>query len=287
MKVLVVDDSRAMRMIVARELRKAVGVDDVVEADCAAAAVDVLEQQAVDLVLSDWNMPGMTGLEFLQGIRSRGWNGPFGFVTSESAPSTRQSALEAGASFVVTKPFRGDVLANQITIALGGTAVHVEGSSGAKGDRIAEIAEVLEGMLRKEVVVSTADGPPRREVARVAARYVDGAGRDTAMCVAEVPLAAAVGAALSMMPPASAKEWGQSGVLPEVIAQNFYEVANVLAKVIGGNDERCVLAELTVHADFEQLPHDELIQSSSHPLHLAIDVEGYGSGRLTLATLTS
>lgn len=287
MKVLVVDDSRAMRMIVARELRKAVGVDDVVEADCAAAAVDVLEQQAVDLVLSDWNMPGMTGLEFLQGIRSRGWNGPFGFVTSESAPSTRQRALEAGAAFVVTKPFRGDVLANQITIALGGTAVHVEGSSGAKGDRVAEVAEVLEGMLRKEVGVAAADGPPRRQVARVAARYVDAAGRDAAMCVAEVPLAAAVGAALSMMPPASAKEWGQSGVLPEVVAQNFYEVANVLAKVIGGKDERCVLAELTVHADFEQLPHDELIQSSSHPLHLAIDVDGYGSGRLTLATLTS
>lgn len=287
MKVLVVDDSRAMRMIVTRELRKSAGVDDVVEAESAEAAVEVLRQQPVDLVLSDWNMPGMNGLELLRCVRAEGWQGLFGFITSESAPSTRQSALEAGAAFVVTKPFRGDELANQITIALGGSAVHVQAPADHGGDRAGKVAGVLEGMLRKKVGVTPAEGPPRREVARVAARYVDADGRDAAMCIAEVPLAAAAGAALSMMPPSSAEEWGQSGVLPEVVAQNFYEVANVLATVVRGSEERCVLAELTVHADFERLPNDERIEASPEQLHLQVEVDGYGSGRLALATLAS
>ncbi|MGC8462074.1 MAG: response regulator transcription factor [Acidimicrobiales bacterium] len=287
MKVLVVDDSRAMRMIVARELRRSVDVDEIVEADSAAAAVELLQQQSVDLVLSDWNMPGMSGLEFLQGMRAQGWKGLFGFVTSESAPSTRQRALEAGATFLVTKPFRGDVLANQITIALGGPAAHLEESTSKARDQADEVADVLEGLLHKKVNVAAADGPARRELARVAARYVDAAGRDAAMCVVEVPLAAAVGAALSMMPAASAEEWGRSGVLPEVVAQNFYEVANVLAKVIASTDGRCVLAELTVHADFERLPHDGEIESSPRQVHVDVDVDGYGSGRLTLATLAT
>ena len=72
------------------------------------AALDVVRTDNVDLVLSDWNMPGMTGIELLESPRAEGWTGLFGFITSESGQSTRTRAFEAGATFLVTKPFTGD-----------------------------------------------------------------------------------------------------------------------------------------------------------------------------------
>jgi len=83
-KILVADDSRVMRQIVIRTLRQA-GYDDhdIVEAEDGRDAYDKVQAENPDLVLSDWNMPNMTGLECLQALRSAGSGVPFGFVTSE------------------------------------------------------------------------------------------------------------------------------------------------------------------------------------------------------------
>jgi len=103
MRILIVDDSRAMRMIVARTLRMA-GYDEheLVEAVDGLHALEVVAQEPPDVVLCDWNMPQMSGLELLTALRSAGWTIPFGFVTSEAS---RIAALEAGAMFLVAKPF--------------------------------------------------------------------------------------------------------------------------------------------------------------------------------------
>lgn len=123
MRILVVDDSKAMRMIVIRELKK-IGYDgaDIAEADSGKTALECVGQGSVDLIISDWNMPEMDGLELLNALRASGWSGPFGFVTTESAHSASDRALSAGASFVIGKPFTGDVFANEIQRALAGTA---------------------------------------------------------------------------------------------------------------------------------------------------------------------
>ena len=84
MKILIADDSRVMRQIVIRTLRQA-GFDDhdIVEAEDGRDAYDKVQSEHHDLVLSDWNMPNMTGIECLQALRSSGSVVPFGFVTSE------------------------------------------------------------------------------------------------------------------------------------------------------------------------------------------------------------
>ena len=69
-KVLVVDDSGTMRKIIVRSLN-ALGVTDVVEAGDGSDGLDVFKQQQFDIVLTDWNMPRMTGLELLKAIRGR------------------------------------------------------------------------------------------------------------------------------------------------------------------------------------------------------------------------
>ena len=106
MKILVADDSRVMRQIVVRTLRQS-GYDghDVVEAVDGADALAKVGSETPDLVLSDWNMPNMTGIECLQALRSSGSVVPFGFVTSEGSPEMRQKAANAGALFLIAKPF--------------------------------------------------------------------------------------------------------------------------------------------------------------------------------------
>jgi two-component system chemotaxis response regulator CheY len=105
-KILVADDSRVMRQIVIRTLRQA-GFDDhdVVEAEDGRDAYAKVQSEAPDLVLSDWNMPNMTGLECLQALRGAGSTVPFGFVTSEGSAEMREKAADAGALFLIAKPF--------------------------------------------------------------------------------------------------------------------------------------------------------------------------------------
>jgi two-component system chemotaxis response regulator CheY len=108
-KILVADDSRVMRQIVIRTLRQA-GYDDhdIVEAEDGADALSKVSSEQPDLVLSDWNMPNMTGFECLQAMRSAGSVVPFGFVTSEGSPEMREKAASAGAMFLIAKPFTED-----------------------------------------------------------------------------------------------------------------------------------------------------------------------------------
>ena len=109
MKILIVDDSKAMRTIVTRTLRQAgYGDHTLVEAKSGVDALKVIEAEEPDLVLSDWNMPEMNGIELLEAIVKQGRKLKFGFVTSEGSAEMRRRAMEAGALFLITKPFTAD-----------------------------------------------------------------------------------------------------------------------------------------------------------------------------------
>jgi two-component system, chemotaxis family, chemotaxis protein CheY len=106
MRVLVADDSTVMRRIVMRTLRQAgIEPDEVLEAVDGQQAYETVLSDAPDLVLSDWNMPNMTGIESLRAIRAAGSDVTFGFVTSEGSEEMRATAAEAGAAFLIAKPF--------------------------------------------------------------------------------------------------------------------------------------------------------------------------------------
>ncbi len=119
MKILVTDDSRVMRQIVIRTLRQA-GYDDVdvVEAADGVECLAAVDSDAPDLVLCDWNMPNMTGIECLRALRARGSSVPFGFVTSEGSPEMREQAAQAGALFVISKPFSADTFRDELDAVL-------------------------------------------------------------------------------------------------------------------------------------------------------------------------
>ncbi len=111
MKVLIVDDSRAMRMIVKRTLGQTdLGKCDVVEAVNGADGLSKVESESPDFVLCDWNMPEMSGIDFLKQLRDAGSEVAFGFITSESSDETKTLAMDTGAQFIITKPFTAESL---------------------------------------------------------------------------------------------------------------------------------------------------------------------------------
>lgn len=120
MKVVVADDSRAMRMIVIRTLRQA-GFDgaEVTECENGVEGLAKVAEVNPDLVLSDWNMPEMNGIEFLQTLRANGNQVPFGFVTSEGSDAMRTQAADSGALFLIAKPFTADMFSEALKPVLG------------------------------------------------------------------------------------------------------------------------------------------------------------------------
>ena len=108
-KVLIVDDSSAMRMLVKRTLKQA-GFSglDITEAEDGAVALEKVEDVMPQLILCDWNMPNMTGIEFLEALRESGSEAKFGFVTTESTAEMRTRARDAGAQFLIAKPFNAE-----------------------------------------------------------------------------------------------------------------------------------------------------------------------------------
>jgi two-component system chemotaxis response regulator CheY len=109
MKILIADDSRVMRQIVVRTMRQA-GFDDheLIEAVDGKQALDLAKSENPDLILSDWNMPELTGIEVLRQLRAAGSTVKFGFVTSECTPEMKQAAEAAGSLFFIVKPFSAD-----------------------------------------------------------------------------------------------------------------------------------------------------------------------------------
>lgn len=106
MDILIVDDSRAMRMIVKKTLRDA-GFDahDFHEAEDGAKGLEQVKEITPDLILSDWNMPNMNGIDFLRALKEDGDTTKFGFITTEATTEMRDMATDAGASFLISKPF--------------------------------------------------------------------------------------------------------------------------------------------------------------------------------------
>ncbi len=109
MKVLVVDDSGVMRKIIIRSLNS-VGVTDIVEAADGQQAIDLFKSDTFDMILTDWNMPGKTGMDVLGEVRATGSEVPIIMVTTETQKGQVIAAIQAGVTDYLTKPFEADEL---------------------------------------------------------------------------------------------------------------------------------------------------------------------------------
>lgn len=115
MKFLVVDDSPTMRRIVINAL-KTFGIEDIIEAEDGQDALSKLQQNKIDFVITDWNMPNMSGLDLTKTIRaSDQWkNLPILMVTTRGLKEDIVQALQAKVNNYIVKPFTPQVLKEKI-----------------------------------------------------------------------------------------------------------------------------------------------------------------------------
>ena len=122
MAILVVDDYNTMRRII-RNLLKQLGFENVDEAADGGEALVKLKERAFGLVISDWNMEPMTGLDLLRQVRADAnaaiKNLPFIMVTAESKPENVIAAKQAGVSNYIVKPFNAETLKGKLTSVIG------------------------------------------------------------------------------------------------------------------------------------------------------------------------
>jgi len=116
-KVMVVDDSSVMRQIIKNNLKQ-LGFEfsNLLDAEDGEEALKKINQGGVDLVISDWNMPKMTGIDFLKAIRADGAlkELPFLMVTSEADKEKIMEAVQAGVNQYIVKPFNANQLEEKI-----------------------------------------------------------------------------------------------------------------------------------------------------------------------------
>lgn len=120
MKILVVDDYSTMRRIL-RNLLSQIGISDVEEASDGMDALAKLQSGRFDLVISDWNMEPVTGLDLLKRVRADAATSklPFIMVTAESKSENVIEAKKAGVSNYIVKPFTADTLKSKIATVMG------------------------------------------------------------------------------------------------------------------------------------------------------------------------
>lgn len=121
MRILIVDDYKTMLRII-RNLLRQLGFENVEEATDGSAALTVLRGgDAFDLIISDWNMEPMTGLQLLREVRAdaklKGL--PFIMVTAESKSENVIAAKEAGVSNYIVKPFNAETLKSKMVSVIG------------------------------------------------------------------------------------------------------------------------------------------------------------------------
>jgi two-component system chemotaxis response regulator CheY len=121
MKVMIVDDFATMRRIL-RNILKQIGFKNIIEAEDGKHALKELKKEKIDLIMCDWNMPEMPGIELLKNVRSDDElkKIPFIMVTAEAQKDNILEAVKSGVSNYVVKPFTAETITEKLNKIFGG-----------------------------------------------------------------------------------------------------------------------------------------------------------------------
>jgi two-component system chemotaxis response regulator CheY len=119
-KILIIDDFATMRKIL-KNILKQIGFKNISEADDGKSALKILKKENFDLILSDWNMPEISGLELLNRVKSDNElkNIPFVMVTAEAQKDNILDAVKAGVNSYIVKPFTPETVGEKLNKIFG------------------------------------------------------------------------------------------------------------------------------------------------------------------------
>lgn len=285
-KVLIVDDSRAILAILRRVVQSAAGADvDVRGVTNADEALGMVPTFLPDLIITDWHMPGVTGIEMLQTLRQTGHTDVrVGFVTAETTPERMAEARSNGAEFVLNKPFRDDELLSAIRLSLGQVAPRAAALPGpVKAEVIERLLKVALKQLNFSVRVCEPMQPETLPPFLLRCQYGQGPGDEptviglldfAALCV----IGAGTGAESTQLAAAAIAKGRPD---PEVVqrATTFMRIAS---KLIQGHSEaqpfRLLKAQVVTRGVGEL---DELLRQANERTDVMLDVQGCGEARIS------
>lgn len=282
-RVLVVDDSRAMQAIIRRVLEsRSLGATEIETVASGEQALDAVERQTPCLVLSDWHMPGMSGIELLQTLRQMGHDDlAVGFVTTETTPALLQQALTNGAAFIVHKPFHDHELLAAVRGVLGKAADGAEPANGIRALR--RFIQAWMPGVPFRVIEGEKFGSAHLTPQNLLAVYQPAAGGSVcALAAANLPALCMLGGGAIQADPRDIRRAIQDNnpgtEITDSAVRFFREFTPQLQGQVGVADASFKGANL-VPADFAKLR--AAVDTSVRRADYRLSVPGYGDGRLT------
>lgn len=302
LKFLVVDDSRAIQAIIRRAIQKC-GYEpvEIKTALDGEQALDIIETFVPDLVITDWHMPKVSGLELVQALRQMGHKSiRVGFVTTEKTPSMLDQAISNGAMFILHKPFNDAELGAAVVSSVKDLAKHLLPDPVVLQKK--EVEPVQEAALHKQLQ-ATLGNIPFRLIARdpmVAEKlppnnllglyvgtghkgvYAIGVMDGNAVCMVG-------GGAARKLPPEvrAAMEAGQPDETMLTKANEFMRlVAQCLAETADPGPVTVSLAKASIVKNtFAKLA--EVLTQTGKRSDFRISIPGYGEGRMAFFVMTA
>jgi len=299
MKFLIVDDSQAMQTIVRRSLEKAGYQDNEFKmANDGLQALEVIRDWEPDLVITDWHMPNMSGLELLKEIQAQMLDLKVGLVTAETNPKRVLEARQAGALFVLHKPFNldkfqevilpivqgsveGEALLNNYDVTLDNTRYEL------KLPNIPSLRKILDGFTQKTVQVKQADKSniDYQHLPYLMALFND-RQKDVikALCILDIRAAVILGCAFDNAPASAVLAAIKSKTLDKRLLDNNKRLLKMISALFYDPASEQDLDLKGVHLipkPFDRL--DKLGDSNTEKrLDLVVSVKGYGEGQVIL-----
>lgn len=301
MKFLIVDDSPAMQAIIRRTLEKLGYKDNEFKtASDGVEALDTIRTWEPDLVISDWHMPKMTGVELLDEIKKQMLTIKVGLVTTETSPVRVLQAKEAGALFVIHKPFeiaelqqailpivQGSVEGEQMLTESTNSDVQSPENSELQMPTTAALEKILDGFSDLKVKVSKTKriGINYQYLPYVLGLFADNVSDVIkAVCIMDLRATAILGGAYSGAKPEVVKATIDSKTLSKAMLDNNKRLLKMVSALFYDPESQQDLTLKSVNLipkPFDRL--DQLGSSSSDKrVDLKVSVEGYGEGQVII-----
>ncbi len=290
MKFLVIDDSSAMRKMIIRTLKQAGYTGhDFMEAEDGKQGLELIESWEPDMVLSDWHMPVMTGIEMAEELKNQKSDVKLGLITTERAQENVERARETGVLFVVQKPFTVQSLQEALLPIFSDHPLpeHEQQEEHRTTTfilpAIPQVQVLLDNLLSVQVTLGEGTAQSFDSIPLVAGLYAGDDNVTQAIWITDIKAACALGASLTIIPPNEVFTSLRTREIPSGIFDNLREIYNVLGGLFH-REEINQNVRLTA-AHIIKKPNEKLKQLMSSPgvqrVDIEINSEDYGKGLLS------
>lgn len=296
MRILIVDDSKAMQFILRRGMETC-GLEnmDLKVAGSGAEALDIIRKWRPELILSDWHMPEMTGIELLEAINREMLSINVGFVTTETSAERVKLAKDAGAKFILNKPFKDDALHQAVKPFLRTTTADDQASLADDPGESKQvllpteeaISKILKIASKKDVDVNTVDALPYHNGWVPCLLGLFSAQEDDKVrmvAVINLPGSCILGASIDSLPESEVHAAISDQSLPQTMQDNCKKILRVIGATLKQSSDEEGLQLRSLNLVPKSFPKIEKLfqKSTAERVDFEISISGYGQGNLTI-----